>query len=228
MNESLERRTQEGIPPSLEQVELPDNFGLIRRAITDEKKHIDGFEDVLFGEALGAGAGGFFNTMGPPTQLVFALSIVPNTSVTEIIKEHVKSTPREIVQELRKIGPLSGMKIIDLGCGWPTFALAAGTLGAEVYTADDGYLSPEIRAKLTGHTEIDLNDPNALAVLQKATGSDFDLVTEWIIGKTELNRSDLEVPNKQTILHIGEGLLKKGGYLYSLKVGGGIKPYRKK
>ena len=229
MNESLNQKTQERIPPGLEPVKMSENWFLIRRALSDEGKwHIDGFEDILFGQSLGSGDGGQFNTIGAPSQLVFALSIVPNASVTDILKENTEASPRNIVQELRKIRPLSGMKIIDLGCGFPTFALAAGALGAEVYTADHGFMHPDTMAKLKGHTNIDLNDANALEVLQKATGGDFDLVTEWIIGTTHQDSRHLKVPDKQTILHLGDGLLKKGGYLYSLEAGKGVKPYRKK
>ena len=182
MSESLNIKTQESIAPGLEPVKIPDSFFTIRLALMDPGVgHIDGFDDVLFGEALGKGAGGYFNTFGPPIQLVFALSIVPNPSVMNLIGEKAKSSSqREIVQGLREIRPLSGMKILDLGCGLPTFALAAGTLGAEMYTVDHGDKFHAIKAKLTGHTDIDLNDANALRVLQDVTGGEFDLVTENI------------------------------------------------
>ena len=88
-------------------------------------------------------------------------------------------------------------------------------------------MSRYVIAKLRGHTQLDLGETNALRVLQEATGSNFDLVTEWIIGTTNEDVRNLEAPSKQTILRLGDGLLKKGGYLYSLTVGV-TSPYRKK
>jgi len=86
---------------------------------------------------------------------------------------------------------MKGLKILDLGCGSkPTFARAARAAGADVYTVDifgaDGFeyddrkeIDPEIiRYEIKKHIKLDLNDPNAVKILQERTGGNFDLVTE--------------------------------------------------
>jgi len=224
MNESLKIEKREYVPNHFEPVTIPKNYAVIWRAIiNDGKQGVSGFEDILSGERLGDGMQN--NNPGGVYQLAFALSIATNEKVVEICKS-TRLDSGEIMRELRKMGALSGMKIIDLGCGKAYFARAAATLGAEVYTADSKDLSPSEKATLKGHTVIDLNEPNSLEVLKRETRGDFDLVTEWIMAPLGGDDPRLNAPKKETILKIGAGLLKRGGYLFQELVRS--QPLRKK
>lgn len=93
-----------------------------------------------------------------------------------------------LATSLTKNKVLGGMKIIDLGCGTkPTFAYNARVLGADkVYTVD---IIPEERLCLSreqkeareDHIQLDLRNPDALDMLARRTGGDFDLITSATI-----------------------------------------------
>lgn len=222
---------QEDVPAHFEEVRLPKGFPEIRKRITRhtevenpnlssasgvaeaDRAVVDGFEDVLPNEPLG---GGYWNnSWGTESQLVFALSISQNPNIQRIINQPRVLTSRDTITALRQQRVLSGMKIMDLGCGRvPAFALAARTLGATVYTADYAVLHDGDETALSSHTVVDLNAPDALEKLTRATGGGFDLVTEHIIGGTLDSPDHLLTPESEIVLKIGDGLLKKGGYLY--------------
>src|SRR3989344_1820787 len=193
MNETLRIEKRDYVPKDFEQVTMPEHYGTIWTAIKGEgRQDISGFEDVLSGEKLGGGMQ--TNNPGGVFQLAFALSIAQSDKITEIVRESSQLTPNEVVGKLRNIQALSGMKIIDLGCGEAYFARAAAALGAAVYTADSKDLNPDIKAKLKGHIVVDLNEPRSLEVLKRGTGGDFDLVTEWIMSPTEQDDYCLSAP----------------------------------
>jgi len=93
-----------------------------------------------------------------------------------------------------------------------------------VRIADDEHFG--LGDELKGHTVIDLNEPNSLEVLKRETRGDFDLVTEWIMAPLGGDDPRLNAPKKETILKIGAGLLKRGGYLFQELVRS--QPLRKK
>ena len=174
---------------------------------------VEGFEDLLH-EPLGQGYNGYFNTGGTVFQLAFALSLSQSTTIPDLIKEKVSS--KDAIQVLRQKSVLKGLRITDLGCSpKPTFALAARSLGAEVYTADAQNPSIEDRKYLSGHTVIDLSDERAPEVLAQSTGGNMDLVTENIRGRTHSSPPGLKMPKPKSVLKIADVLLKQEGYLYS-------------
>ena len=205
----LHRRITKKMP-----VAIP-SFGSDER--TREADVVEGFEDIL-AEPLGGGL--FFNTDNSIYQLTFALSVSSHPAVQEVLRD-TNLGPKEIIKILRQERVLSGIKLIDLGCGVPNFARVAHALGAQVYTADDTDLSPETKSELDGHVVIDLNRDNAIAILKRQTGGNFDIVTENIVGTVPRFDDKVQQPEEETILRIGSALLKKGGYLqYAAQRGG--------
>jgi len=181
-------------------------------------KVTEGFEDVLDGKLLGQGL--YDNHSGSARQLVFGLSLSSNPEIARIIDKSNPDTSRDIVQKLRSKRVLSGLKIIDLGCGSGSFALSAKSLGAEVYTADVDELHKDRKARLDGHVRINFNDKDAGSRLKAETGGEFDLVTENIIGAGRTRT--LLIPRdefRSTISRIADVLLKRGGYLYGDEFG---------
>lgn len=180
---------------------------------------IDGFEDILDGQPLGGGL--FDNHTGSARQLIFALTISPNLEIAKIVDKGNPGNSGALIKQLRDKQVLSDLKIIDLGCGSGSFAVAAKTLGAEVYTADAVDLYRDRKALLNGHVVINFNDKDAASRLQRETGGNFDLVTENIIGHGWNEKVRL-IPKEQfvpTIRRIAETLLKRGGYLYGDEFG---------
>ena|SRR3989344_3506624 len=216
------RINQDTIPGGFEELPLPENFWEIHDRITKPFKpkypghgaaEVDvvvGFEDVL-AEPLGAGF--LINTSTSTHQLAFALSLSPNPAIQKFL-ENENLTPEEIIKMLREKQVLSGLRIIDLGCGQPNFAQAAHALGAQVYTADIQELDPEAKKGLEGHIVIDLNQKDAIQTLQNETGGNFDLVSENIITPLPFQKRDVTTPTVKRVIAIGNALLKPGGYLY--------------
>lgn len=224
------RQPEEQFPNTLKAVDRPANLYQIRKRllrngrpynIGDDlrtiPKVIEGFEDIL-GEPLGEGL--YDNHSGGTSQLVFAIAISQSPSTMEIVRDTGLMTPSAIVQRLREAKVLSGMKIIDLGSGSASFAVAAKALGAKVYTVDAHELMPKRESQLDGHIVINLGSHEAINQIIAETGGEFDLVTENIIGE---GRRDVRlIPKdkfKVTIGKIADALLKKGGYLYGDEFG---------
>ena len=225
MIETPRNERQESIPNDLEIVPLPEDeseihWRISRKLTPNEPGHkewgdmgrvVDGFEDILH-EPIGVGL--FYNHPTSEHQLSFALSISPHPAIRSFLADK-KMGPAEIIRTLRENQVLSGFKIIDLGCGrFPYFALAVHALGAKVYTTDIEGLSQEDSAGIERHIVINLNQENALEMLQDSTGSDFDIVSENIIDTTPTTRRNVTKPKSERIVQIGSALLKKGGYLY--------------
>jgi hypothetical protein len=234
-------------PPSGEfrPVSLPDNFTGIRIGITqrsnseditepashlsrdlgkavldlnmsDISSEIPGFEDVL-DEPLGTGL--YYNTAGSVYQLTLALSLSENPAIAGSLVDKSKN-PAARVKEFREAQVLSGLKVLDLGCGKnPSFALAAKAMGARVYTADAQDLDPGIKSQLDEHVIVDLNDPRAASRIEEAAGRQFDLVTENIIDAVPLSGVDVKAPEEATLNRISEPLLKEDGHAFYMTVG---------
>jgi hypothetical protein len=228
--DSLEKGSQEKIPAGFQRVEIPRRRDLItdrisRPGATDSGSElefdvVDGFED-LFERPLGTGL--WENTPGTVYQLSFAISISDHPLVQKVLEGGV-SQPRDVIGMFREGKILSGIKIIDLGCGnKPTFALAAQALGAETYTSDAADLPQEDKEKVKSHIVLDLNQADAIQVLLNATGGNFDLVTENLTGTTPRTAKNVKRPESNRIVEIATSLLKPGGYLdYGL----GVNRYR--
>ena len=176
---------------------------------------VDGFEDIL-GEPLGQGYDGYFNTTATVHQLAFALSLSQSPIISRLLSTSKNISSKKIIEILRGKSVLKGLRIIDLGCSvCPMFALAARSLGAQVYTADAEDLLRKNEKYLSGHTTLDLRDKDVPEILANNTDSNMDLVTESIYGTVRGSPPALKVPKLDCILKIADSLLKNGGYLYS-------------
>lgn len=209
-------------PQGFEMAPLPDNFYDLQRRITrkvDRKETespyekgttrvVEGFEDVLHKPF---GAGFFYNSPTSVYQLAFALSVSKHPVITKILEDET-TEPLEAIKKFREEQVLSGLKIIDIGCGSPYFAVVAQKLGAEVYTTDVQDIPQQYEENIKKHIQLDLNRVDAEAVLKKETGGKFDIVSENIIGGVPDTR--VMPPEQKKIISIGRVLLKKGGYLY--------------
>lgn len=208
----------EALKQPLERTPLPERFRAISSRIQQaapqswSKFQVDGFEDILT-EPLGSER--FESTIGTVLQLAFSLSLSENPAVDEVLNDRSLSS-REIVTKLREAKVLSGMRILDLGAGSKaSFAIAAHALGAHAYTADATDVSEEAKGRIDGHVIVDLGQKTALETLQLATGGNFDLVLEFMIGRIRQAEVSVFLPKGRDILRLAEGLLKVGGYLYS-------------
>jgi len=203
------------------------NFDQIRACISreaeidwvDSKKYktpvVDGFEDILQ-KPLGSGFGGFNNTNCAVFQLIFALSRSSHPAISKLLSDSDSITSGDAIKSLRHESVLKGLRVMDLGCSQlPAFALAARSLGADVYTVDAQDIQVKYRDYLSGHTALDLRDTNAAGVLRNNTGGELDLVTESILGAGWDAPRNLKAPEAKTIIEIADALLKQGGYLYS-------------
>jgi hypothetical protein len=178
------------------------------------------------------GSGSLFNSPFVSGQLLMALLLPkpetsrPHPEVMNLLENDSIAPGEADIEALRRAQPLSGLKILDLGCGEiPSFARAARKLGAEVYTVDvipadafkssPEYLSEEgreVEGKM--HVECDLNSPDALRIIGERTFGFFDFVTEAL----------LDVPTKiagragEVFSNIGRelsgALLKRGGFYF--------------
>lgn len=167
-----------------------------------------GFYDLLE-EAFGEGQ--FFNTYGSVIQLAMAISLSEHPAIPPI----VASGGPEMINNLRRKKVLTGMKILDLGCGkLPSFALTAKALGAQVYTADHRQLDEQIRSQLDGHTMVNFNSPEAAQRLLEETGGNFTFVSENIIDGVPGDPSAIFYPGASSVKNIGEKLLAKNGWYF--------------
>lgn len=174
---------------------------------------ISGFEDLIGKEPIGAGR--FYNTANTIKQLTFAISFDLHPDLTEILTSNKKIDSRTVVRKLRDAQVLKGKKIMDLGAGFPSFAVAAGALGAEIYTADAQDIDISNYSNvIAGHIVVDFNEKNADTKLRRATSGNFDLITENIIGGVPYQSVEVEDVEPATIERIAATLLKRGGYLY--------------
>ena len=176
---------------------------------------IDGFEDI-FHKPLGSGFGGFNNTNFAVYQLIFALSRSSHPAIAKLLSDGGSITSGDAIKMLRHKSVLKGLRVMDLGCSsLPAFALAARSLGANVYTVDAQDIQAKYKDYLSGHTVLDLRDENAAEILRNNTGGGLDLMTEAIIGAGWDAPHNLKSPEAKTIIKIADVLLKQGGYLYS-------------
>jgi len=227
------RRSQtEHFPNNFKPVETPESVRAIYQRIrsiveidtgipselspneTRKKRYyvVEGFEDVLH-TPLGGGPGDWYNMQANIYELTLSLALSQHPAVNDILAW--KGIAKDAVKHLREHQVLSGLRIIDLGCGkLPSFALAAHTLGASVYTADADDLNRNYKTQLDGHVIVDFNQPDAASIIQRVTGSNFDLVTEHIITPVSSSYAHVEKPKPATIVSIAGNLLKQGGYLY--------------
>lgn len=160
--------------------------------------HLFGGEYTGLGEPIGSSS--VDNTQNQAKELAFALSLSQHPMIDQLISDpKIKGLAREawlnpnserdvqselnsLADSLAQNAVLSGMKILDLGCGQrPAFAYCARTLGAKVYTVDiipgnELWISDEQKEAIEDHIQLDLRKTNAYDVLKGRTGGNFDLV----------------------------------------------------
>lgn len=156
-------------------------------------------------------------------QFYCALSMSKDPLVDALIKDksirNYNFDPKSLIE--KKV--LSGMKILDLGCGHaPTFARCSRHMGADVYTVDlfpaskfeeyDSIPTWLKELEIKNHIILDLNLEDAVEIIRKISGVDFDLVAEAHL------RTDGCYRGKEIALP----LLKQGGVHYDGSFSGGI------
>jgi len=164
---------------------------MLTKEIPGDEKYsgIPGFEkyigvDMLIGEADWTS---FYNTCHSPCHLAFALGLSKHPCIDEMLEHDLE--PDELVRQ--KV--LSGIKILDIGCGHiPTFARCSRALGADVYTLDKdpadcfyskkGFFSEEQKQEERKRhvcltlIKYGIHAKEAQQILD-ATGGNFDLIT---------------------------------------------------
>ena len=93
-----------------------------------------------------------------------------------------------LADSLAKNKVLSGMRILDLGCGYkPAFAYCARILGADkvhtvdIFPSDKLWVSGEQKEAFDDHVQLDLRAAHAYDTLTERTQGNFDLVTSATI-----------------------------------------------
>lgn len=172
-----------------------------------------GFEDVLNGRTLGTGS--IYNHSGATLQLIASVSVLAESATVTALEETASGSMRDTVALMRERQVLHGRKIIDLGCGVPTFALSASSLGAEVHTADMQVIPDRYKARLHGHTVVDFNQADSLAVLLESTGGSFDFVTSNMVIFEQPYATRGGITGDQVVANLALGLLSDRGYLAS-------------
>jgi len=156
-------------------------------------------------EDLGNGSR-FFNSGSSAMQFLAVLSlrravligVLDECGIDLVSKEKkifVDHKPIMFIHELYRKKILSGLRILDLGCGYePAFARVSRYLGASVFTVDvipsvtfkfNSHLFPEKQRGIESesHVQLDLNVPDAVERLRGATkGQLFHVVTQAHIG----------------------------------------------
>jgi len=164
---------------------------------------VPGFEDVT-GDAY-LGTGNVYNTFGSVIQLGSALTLSAHPEVPEVSAERASKDPEEVaarVARLRKAEVLKGVRIIDLGCGKPNFALAATALGATVFTADLEPLGDHYGEQVHRHITVNLCEPEAVSTIEARTGTNLDMATESIIDLLPRQSLKLRKPRLDEILKV--------------------------
>lgn len=181
--------------------------------------NIPGFEDVLGGELLGEGT--YHNTCGTVRQLCGAIALSGHASATEMLQLGSSDDRDEVTQRVAKLRfdqVLSGMRILDLGCGVPYFAAAATALGATTYTADAEDFTARFPDQPERHIVVDLREEEAVEKIREKAGDSLDYVTEQIISPLP-SQHYLAQPSRFAILDIAKPLLRRGGILLALTHG---------
>lgn len=178
---------------------------------------------------------GLSNTYSAGLQFVFALALSKHQRVREISNAVGMNNPIPM-QELEDSQVLNSLKIIDLGCGTPSFARLSRWLGANLYTVDvipsdyftfepcfwdytkQKELLKEYPQRLRDeearkHIMCDLNEKGSIEKIISNAGDDFDLVTEANIANgIEYFGKDIRFLRAEDIASI---LLKEDGVLFS-------------
>jgi hypothetical protein len=216
---------------SLNRVDAPQLFETIERRVLGEgltgapeeanpeliPRPVGGFNDVIpYGQELGGGTN-FYNTLGGVSQLVMLLAVTPNPAIREIVDGTVGSGSIALMRTLRHEQVLGEARALDLGSGRiPAFALAAGSLGAVVDTADAGRLHPGVHDEQAArHIQVDLTVPDAADTIQQRTGGNFDFVTTSVPQLVGNEDRGLRAPTMPELGAIGSRLLKPGGHFYA-------------
>ena len=163
------------------------------------------------------------SSSGPGLQLIFSIAMRGHHSaVREVLESRNKKLPEDFFVNLMKDKILSGMRILDLGCGDELlFARCARRFGAEVYTVDRGLATeftsewdPRTRGKeIAQHICLDLTGPDAFYNIMKATSGRFDLLTSSCIGGV-----DKQIYSQDSLKEYLSPLLNEGGFILNGRV----------
>lgn len=178
---------------------------------------VPGFSDVMVDDVLGKGK--FLNTFGTINQLCSAILLSDSPAVADVYDSPVGKDRDEVVERvtmLRDAQVLDGLRILDLGCGRPVFALAATALGATVYTADLDPIEDKPGELSESHIQVNLRDPQAAEAIEEVSGNELDVVTECIIDMLPWQTHAISAPSDSQLVSIANKLLRVGGNLTML------------
>lgn len=175
-------------------------------------------EYTLLGRPIGDS--GVTNSPFAARQLDFIFALKgDHPLITEFLSkgyQEQKSSQEEFYKKLIEAKVLSGLKVLDMGCGdRPTFARVARAAGATVYTvdiisSDDFDFNANKESFRRGESEFhivqDLEDVGgSIANITQISGGNFDLVTS----------AHLETVGVFSGKEIATKILKKGGVYFS-------------
>lgn len=161
----------------------------IKRVVCDGANGILGFSKYT-GVHAPLGPAAAYGPSFAAKQMEFTLGMLKHPLVENIIDGRNPKPADFNAEPLVKAKVLSGMKILDLGCGYvPAFARCARALGADVFTVDrtaakqfrfytDCFSEEMQRIEVQNHIQLNSHEPNAVTAILKKTGGQFDLVTE--------------------------------------------------
>lgn len=178
------------------------------------------------------GSGSLSNSPFASGQLLMALLIPkpgrcrPHREVMRILENDSIPPGEADIEALRREQALSGLKILDLGCGEiPAFARAARKLGAEAYTVDlipasgfrssPEYLSAtelELEGKM--HIQCDLNSQDVLRLIGERSLGFFDFVTEALLDIPMEVAGKIGEFSSSLGRKLSGALLKRGGFYF--------------
>ncbi|MBN2042663.1 MAG: hypothetical protein JW754_02555 [Candidatus Aenigmarchaeota archaeon] len=191
---------------------------IISRTENDKEiKHIIKGTEGYTGTNEPLGNGFFYNTIGTPQQLSFALLMSGHPVVLGLIDNDSVNPENFDFYPLIKESVLSGFRIIDLGCGrYPTFANCVHALGAEIHTSD-WKPADEIRFQHADmkkrYVSVDFNKPEAVGMLLEMTGGNFDMVTASAVDVVYFD-DNLRIDGvlDERVEEIAAALVRPGGF----------------
>ena len=128
-----------------------------------------------------------YNSPLSAKQFIFALAMSRHEEVDKFIDQKTdgETNPIAILDDLYEHQVLSGLKVLDLGCGViPVFARMLRAMGADVYTADlvsaeefkireKNKSSQFVKIEQEKHIQTNLTDTDVIAVITSKSGGDF-------------------------------------------------------
>ena len=179
-----------------------------------------------------------YNSGYVPDQLAAALLLSSHPIIKDVLAfRDKKEKPSKVLHSLLEDKALTGIKILDLGCGFiPSFARCARAFGGDVYTLDvipasefefgvngpespwsKGFTQRERDIEIKKHIQANLDDPEIVNIITYKAGADFDLVTSAHTESGGCVYQGREYQkNPREITGIAMKILKRNGIYYAV------------